>query len=273
MEPDEHTPSNPLPEWVLLEYFHMLQQVGIVGGKEDAKLFATPVPLSTSHHPTTVPQNALKADIRPSHIRSKVFFSHLSQITCESLIDQINRRAGDIDPSLSSIARRLPVAPPSTDPIQTKDLSDCICSPLSILDLLSKLEIGLDRVCLLDPKATEELKPEDGELFEMFLFGGILGDDPPRDRTAQLRICGFPSRHLGSIQMTTDTALAVTKRIVENSRTLQDLEWIDKPELVFNPKEKVEMPFRYLADSKSQPIMPDGMKELIRQDLNRSFEF
>ncbi len=41
-----------------------------------------------------------------------------------------------------------------------------------------------------------------------------LGDDPPRDRTAELRALGFPTRHLGSVQMTTDTALGVTKRIV-----------------------------------------------------------
>lgn len=31
------------------------------------------------------------------------------------------------------------------------------------------------RVCLLDPKAEVELGPEDGEKFDVFLFGGILG--------------------------------------------------------------------------------------------------
>lgn len=31
------------------------------------------------------------------------------------------------------------------------------------------------RVCLLDPKAEKDLSPEDGELFDAFLFGGILG--------------------------------------------------------------------------------------------------
>lgn len=36
------------------------------------------------------------------------------------------------------------------------------------------------RVCLLDPSATKELSPEDGDKFDVFLFGGILGDDPPR---------------------------------------------------------------------------------------------
>jgi ribosome biogenesis SPOUT family RNA methylase Rps3 len=32
------------------------------------------------------------------------------------------------------------------------------------------------RVCLLDPSATKELSPEDGDVFDVFLFGGILGE-------------------------------------------------------------------------------------------------
>ena len=39
-----------------------------------------------------------------------------------------------------------------------------------------------ERVCLLDPAAEDELRSEDGEKFDVFLFGGILGDDPPRGR-------------------------------------------------------------------------------------------
>jgi len=31
------------------------------------------------------------------------------------------------------------------------------------------------RVCLLDPSASKELSPEDGDVFDVFLFGGILG--------------------------------------------------------------------------------------------------
>lgn len=31
------------------------------------------------------------------------------------------------------------------------------------------------RVCLLDPSAASDLSPEDGEKFDAFLFGGILG--------------------------------------------------------------------------------------------------
>lgn len=34
------------------------------------------------------------------------------------------------------------------------------------------------RVCLLDPAAAKDLSPEDGETFDAFLFGGILGACP-----------------------------------------------------------------------------------------------
>ena len=105
----------------------------------------------------------------------------------------------------------------------------------------------------------------------------MLGDDPPRDRTSELRVLGFPHRHLGSIQMTTDTALGVTKLVVEDKsqyhfficyRLLNYLSspsqrdkicrmslidhlhraicliWTkDFPTIVFNAKESVEMPF------------------------------
>lgn len=72
------------------------------------------------------------------------------------------------------------------------------------------------RVCLLDPKAEKDIGPEDAELFDAFLFGGILGDDPPRDRTGDLRKLGFPGRRLGPEQMTTDTAVRVTRMVIRN---------------------------------------------------------
>ena len=33
----------------------------------------------------------------------------------------------------------------------------------------------LDRICLLDPAAKDELQPGDGTRFDIFLYGGILG--------------------------------------------------------------------------------------------------
>lgn len=46
------------------------------------------------------------------------------------------------------------------------------------IDGRSVEELFADRkskVCLLDPSAPTELSPEDGDNFEVFLFGGILG--------------------------------------------------------------------------------------------------
>lgn len=71
------------------------------------------------------------------------------------------------------------------------------------------------QICLLDPAARQELVPGDAEKFEIFLFGGILGDDPPRDRTSELRKKGFEGRRLGPKQMTTDTAVRVTRIVVQ----------------------------------------------------------
>lgn len=96
-----------------------------------------------------------------------------------------------------------------------------------------------DRICLLDPAAKQELAPSDANQFDVFLFGGILGkgespswqnpcfkfpcfefnhwlsgDDPPRDRTSELRKKGFTGRRLGPKQMTTDTAVRVTRTVV-----------------------------------------------------------
>lgn len=39
-----------------------------------------------------------------------------------------------------------------------------------------------NRVCLLDPAAAKDLSPEDGDNFDIFLFGGILGE--PQNWTA-----------------------------------------------------------------------------------------
>ena len=46
---------------------------------------------------------------------------------------------------------------------------------IGVLDLMEKLSVPMNKVCLLDPKAELELSPSDGEVFDWFLFGGILG--------------------------------------------------------------------------------------------------
>ncbi|CAG8983714.1 hypothetical protein HYALB_00006283 [Hymenoscyphus albidus] len=127
------------------------------------------------------------------------------------------------------------------------------------------------RVCLLDPAASKGLSPEDGDNFDIFLFGGILGDDPPRDRTSELRKKGYENRRLGPKQMTTDTAVRVTRLIVQGKTPLEKIDYIDDPELRVNKNESTEMPFRYVKGEDGKPIMPEGMVELIKKDTEKGF--
>jgi len=139
-----------------------------------------------------------------------------------------------------------------------------------IMKLLESQNIPLQKVCLLDPKAELQLSSDDGDgRFSHFLFGGILGDDPPRDRTGELRVLGFPGRHLGSAQMTTDTAVGVTKLVVEDHLPLDAIAFVDFPSIKFSPKESVEMPFRYIAVANESPLLPPGMRELLHKDLDQ----
>ncbi|KAL1879888.1 hypothetical protein VTK73DRAFT_6700 [Phialemonium thermophilum] len=128
------------------------------------------------------------------------------------------------------------------------------------------------RVCLLDPAASKDLSPEDGEIFDVFLFGGILGDDPPRDRTSELRKKGFEGRRLGSKQMTTDTAVRVTRMVIEEKIPLERIPYLDFPELNFDEHESTQMPFRYVKGADGKPIMPEGMVELIKKDADKAID-
>lgn len=48
------------------------------------------------------------------------------------------------------------------------------------------------RVCLLDPSAKKELSPEDGEVFDTYLFGGILGELGGLPMVDDLRVMLIP---------------------------------------------------------------------------------
>jgi ribosome biogenesis SPOUT family RNA methylase Rps3 len=170
--------------------------------------------------------------------------------------------------SLDSLREALSSSSSTNPPRATFELHTA-----SITTLAEKQGIPLSSICLLDPRAqyclhasdagkyprpstpddTEAEEAKAGGPFTHFLYGGILGDDPPRDRTSSLRALGFPGRHLGKVQMTTDTALGVTKRIVEDGKGMGEqegvrgagpegaLQWVEFPELKFGKGESVSM--------------------------------
>lgn len=122
------------------------------------------------------------------------------------------------------------------------------------------------RICLLDPKGEKDINPEDADDFDVFLFGGILGDDPPRDRTGELRAKGYVGRRLGPEQMTTDTAARVTRIVVQQGKRLDEIPFIDRPDIELpmgedgdgaRPNESVSMPFKYVRGEDGRPIMPE----------------
>ncbi|TGZ80342.1 DUF431-domain-containing protein [Ascodesmis nigricans] len=133
-------------------------------------------------------------------------------------------------------------------------------------------EEGKHRVCLLDPQAEEELTPADAERFDWFVFGGILGDEPPRDRTSELRKYGYTGRNLRKMQMTTDTAVRVTRMVIDGQQSLDAIPFTDYPELKLGKHETTTMPFRYVRDAAGNPVMPDGMLDLIKKDADKSLD-
>lgn len=137
------------------------------------------------------------------------------------------------------------------------------------------LDGGLDvnRVCLLDPGVEQDLQPEDELKFDYFIFGGILGSHPRVDRTGILREkYGFAGRRLGSLQMTTDTAIRTTQEIIEKQKKFENINFIDYPEIRYSKHESTEMPFRYILDESNTPILPEGMLELIKHDAEQSID-
>ena len=115
------------------------------------------------------------------------------------------------------------------------------------------LKVPFKRVCLLDMRAEKTLEPSDLQEFDVLLFGGILGDHPPRDRTYVLRKHNYGMRNLGKMQMSTDTALLTCKLILHNKLRFEEIPFIDEPEIFDKNENGVE-----------QSIVIEGFRYIIR---------
>jgi ribosome biogenesis SPOUT family RNA methylase Rps3 len=131
------------------------------------------------------------------------------------------------------------------------------------------------KICLLDPKAEKLLSPEDADEFDAFLFGGVLGDHPMKGRTekhfADMKI---EKRNLGDKQMSTDTAVLVAFKILEEKKKFEDLDFIDELEIVLEQEKKEGeegkkysqiLPYRYLVEN-GKPILPKGLIEYLQSE-------
>eukprot|EP00999_Lentomonas_sp_LEN2_P000977 NODE_1984_length_681_cov_45.467509_g1934_i0.p1 GENE.NODE_1984_length_681_cov_45.467509_g1934_i0~~NODE_1984_length_681_cov_45.467509_g1934_i0.p1 ORF type:complete len:196 (+),score=40.49 NODE_1984_length_681_cov_45.467509_g1934_i0:64-651(+) len=128
---------------------------------------------------------------------------------------------------------------------------------------VDQLGLNHQRICLLDPKAEKMLEPSDISAFDYMLFGGILGDDPPQHRTKELYKIGAQTRLLGDRQMSTDTAVVVTYKILDEKMPFEKIKFIDDPDVSLRDKESVHLPYRYLCDADNNPIVADGLIEYL----------
>ncbi|KAL8443768.1 hypothetical protein Emed_006578 [Eimeria media] len=169
----------------------------------------------------------------------------------------------------------------SIPPKQIEILKNQIPARLELNSADALEGIDWDRVLLLDMDAEEELKVEDSAKFDAVLVGGILGNVPSDDRTSEVRrLRPSHSRHLGPLQMTTNTAVLVAKMILEDKVPLSEIPTVDEPEIFAEPgsKESIILPFRYVAKSyltkreedRNTPILPEGLLKFLMESADSS---
>jgi ribosome biogenesis SPOUT family RNA methylase Rps3 len=138
----------------------------------------------------------------------------------------------------------------------------------SIKDLKEK-EFDLKKACVLDPEAKETLNSKDKEIFEYFIFGGILGDYPPKKRTKKELTKFLPkvkTRNIGKEQLATDNAIYVSKEILDGKK-LNEIPFKDEIEIEINNIESVILPYRYVLLN-GKPLVSEKLVEYLKNKEN-----
>ncbi len=126
-------------------------------------------------------------------------------------------------------------------------------------------ELKLINPCVLDPNAEKLLTPSEAKKFSDFIFGGVLGDNPPRARTKEeiTSKLKYESRNLGKAQFSTDTAVLVTKMIVDGT-PLDKIPFIDSVEIELRDGESTILPYKYVL-SGGKPVLASGLVEYLKK--------
>ena len=125
-------------------------------------------------------------------------------------------------------------------------------------------KLTFDNICLLDPLAKEQLTPQDCKKMDYVLFGGILGDFPPRKRTGKLseHFKGI-SRNLGTEQMATDNAVRCVQ-LISQGKTWDSLHFQEGADIDIQEGEQVHLPFRYLVEQGKPFLSPKLIQYIIK---------
>ena len=108
-------------------------------------------------------------------------------------------------------------------------------------------EMHLENPCILDPESNKLLSPKLASKFKYFIFGGILGNFPPKKRT-KVELTQFLKNakafNIGKKQMSTDNA-AYTVHEIASGIPMEKLKFKDKIEIKINEIESTIFPYRY----------------------------
>lgn len=121
---------------------------------------------------------------------------------------------------------------------------------------------------VLDPSAEVLLSPDDKELSDVFIVGGILGDHPPRGRTRELitkRMKGPVPRSLGEGQYSIDGAVYVTYKVIFEGIPLKDIPYVDGLRVVSRRglmEHEIYLPYRYPLVNGKPLVHPDHLRYL-----------
>ena len=131
----------------------------------------------------------------------------------------------------------------------------------------SVADMKLDNACVLDPEAKKTLTSKEAKKFKFFIFGGILGDYPPRKRTKKeltdrIRY-KVEKRNIGKKQMSTDNAVFTVYQIAKG-KNMEDLKFIDKLEIPMNRYLTLELPFRYNL-VRGKPYISEELLRFLRK--------
>jgi len=120
--------------------------------------------------------------------------------------------------------------------------------------------LNLKNTCVLDPESPRVLTPKKASKFNYFIFGGILGDNPPKRRTKPELTKFLPnaeSFNIGRKQMSTDNAVYTVKQIIRGI-PLKKLRFKDEIEIKINNIESTILPYRYNI-IKNKPLIFDEL--------------
>jgi len=129
-------------------------------------------------------------------------------------------------------------------------------------------ELHLKSSCVLDPQSSEILKPSDKKIFKYFIFGGILGDYPPKKRTKKELTQFLPqseTRNIGKKQFSTDNAVFVVNEIINNRRNFKEIKFKSKAEIKINDVESIILPYLYPADKDGKPMMSEKIVSYLKK--------